>query len=261
MIRFLHSGWCLFAACEPYFPLNSSTSLCSFCRSTRISLVRSSFSSAGGKISGPGPSIPFVLCFLGGGGGGDDKPPAGFRDALLRDLAIAGRGGARATNPVALMGAARADGRGCIECRLETGGGGARGGEGVFSSSAVAASEAEEAGGGRGRDCNLSASTTEEGWVLTGESCDGAGADERDDFPPERERGLGTGGFARVDGDLERVPGDGGGGDTVDSAVKLTVTMGGPTSASNVIGSDVDISPPGGIFGELLLPRICDGGC
>lgn len=93
--------------------------------------------------------------------------------------------------------------------------------------------------------------------MLTGEICNGVG--EMDALPPERERGFGAGGFARVDDareseGLERAADIG--GSTGDSVVKLTVTMGDSTS-----GSDANTWSPGGIIDNLLVAGIFAGGC
>jgi len=89
--------------------------------------------------------------------------------------------------------------------------------------------------------------------------------DDREDFPPERDRGLGGGGFIRVDEDLEREPCV-----ETDSTVAFvrSSTPVPPCTRSSVgfapsrMGSDTDRRLPEDIFELLLLSTAAMiGGC
>jgi hypothetical protein len=197
-----------------YFPRNSSTSLCNFSRFTRISPAARSGSSprSSGSIlnlSKLSDSCVEALAFRGGGGGGETPSealePGEPRDATLFDLRI-GNGGE--DMPVAGCeppGSKAGDGRRCVVFLLDRGGGG-----GIFFSGSVAAFEVVMAvcgggGGGGGGAGSLPALSIkmEAGRLLLGEMRAGE-VDDNDDFPPDLVRGLGGGGFTRMEDDLDR---------------------------------------------------------
>lgn len=106
----------------------------------------------------------------------------------------------------------------------------------------------------------------EGGRVLAGEEevavWAGETTNKREGFPPERDRGLGSGGFDRVEEDLEREP-KGAPAGKENSLVTLTVAAGISVSdfSPSIMGSDADLSPPGGMAEKILLSNVGVSGC